>query len=299
MVLEQMPAMERSKALDNAETVLPTSNSSTALLENGVAEPAAPEANPSALVDLLGLLDGPPEPAAPQSGGLGDILGLGGPTPNLLDGLGGLDLNPVGQTPLPTANGGLDNLLNGLDTAAFVVPTQEVPSLVAYEKHGLKVVFTFPNGTQNSITLLAHNLTGSPIDQFVFQVFGFPNPTFLSPVSSTFKFDLLSGCCAEVDVTSAVPSLLPHHPPLGRCNPAARSHQHLSGGTQDEAQDLVCGCGDPHRGPGGRHKLPCVAGQLVTCSMSLLPLRIMWSLILVKCTDQEKGCSKEEKGNTN
>merc|ERR1719244_92550 len=72
----------------------------------------------------------------------------------------------------PTTNGGgLDNLLNGLvDTNSIVTPA-EVPPLTAYEKHGLRVVFTFPtvNPTATTITLLAHNLTNGPIQDFVFQ----------------------------------------------------------------------------------------------------------------------------------
>jgi len=111
------------------------------------------------------------DPAVQSSGAMGDILGLGAapaPTGNLLDGLGGLDLGGPVPSALPAISGGLDNLLNGVDTAAFVTP-KETPSLVAYEKHGLRVVFTFPTSTATAITLLAHNLTGNPIQEFVFQ----------------------------------------------------------------------------------------------------------------------------------
>ena len=154
---------------------LPSSTSSTALLENGVSETPVAQESSSTLIDLLGLGD-PVEPvgdpAVPSSGAMGDILGLGAapaPTGNLLDGLGGLDLGGPVPSALPAINGGLDNLLNGVDTAAFVTP-KETPSLVAYEKHGLRVVFTFPTSTATAITLLAHNLTGNPIQEFVFQV---------------------------------------------------------------------------------------------------------------------------------
>ena len=84
------------------------------------------------------------------------LLDLAAPTPN--------------NTPAIT-NGGLDNLLNGLDTSSISTPA-EVPPLTAYEKHGLRVVFTFPsvNPTTTTITLLAHNLTNGPIQDFVFQV---------------------------------------------------------------------------------------------------------------------------------
>ena len=40
--------------------------------------------------------------------------------------------------------GGLDSLMNGVDAASFVSPGSGVPPITAYEKHGLRVVFTFP-----------------------------------------------------------------------------------------------------------------------------------------------------------
>ena len=174
-ILEPMPAMERSRSLEMGALQIPSSTSSTALLENGVSETPVAQESSSTLIDLLGLGD-PVEPvgdpAVPSSGAMGDILGLGAapaPTGNLLDGLGGLDLGGPVPSALPAINGGLDNLLNGVDAAAFVTP-KETPSLVAYEKHGLRVVFTFPTSTATAITLLAHNLTGNPIQEFVFQV---------------------------------------------------------------------------------------------------------------------------------
>ena len=171
-ILEPMPAMERSRSLEISGPQIPASGSSTALLENGLTETPVVQESSSTLIDLLGLGDpgeAVGEPVVQSSGNMGDILGLSvapATTGNLLD---GLDI--VGQVPsaLPATNGGLDNLLNGVDTAAFVTP-KETPSLVAYEKHGLRVVFTFPTATATTITLLAHNLTGSPIQEFVFPV---------------------------------------------------------------------------------------------------------------------------------
>ena len=174
-ILEPMPAMERSRSLEIGGPQIPASSSSTALLENGVSETPVVQESSSTLIDLLGLGDPGEtvaEPVVQSSGNMGDILGLGvapAPTGNLLDGLGGLDLGGPVPSALPATNGGLDNLLNGVDTAAFVTP-KETPSLVAYEKHGLRVVFTFPTATATAITLLAHNLTGSSIQEFVFQV---------------------------------------------------------------------------------------------------------------------------------
>jgi len=105
---------------------------------------------------------------------LDDILGLNlgssGPTMQAQSSMSLLDLGAPITNTTPATNGGLDNLLNGLDTASISTPA-EVPPLTAYEKHGLRVVFTFPsvNPTTTTITLMAHNLTNGPIQDFVFQ----------------------------------------------------------------------------------------------------------------------------------
>ena len=117
----------------------------------------------------------------PSSNSLNDILGLSlgpsVPTPqttshsfNFLDSLGGPDLTSLGPTSM---SGGLDSLLNGVDTLSFATPSSQVPPITAYEKHGLRVQFTFPGSGSpggSSILLLAHNLTPQPILNFVFQV---------------------------------------------------------------------------------------------------------------------------------
>ena len=38
--------------------------------------------------------------------------------------------------PIPATNGGLDNLLNGLDTTSISTPAAKVPPLTAYENEG-------------------------------------------------------------------------------------------------------------------------------------------------------------------
>merc|ERR1719391_1737629 len=132
-----MPAMERSRSLEIGGPQIPASTSSTALLENGVSETPVVQESSSTLIDLLGLGDPGEtvvEPVVQASGNMGDILGLGvapATTGNLLDGLGGLDLGGPVPSALPATNGGLDNLLNGVDTAAFVTP-KETPSRIAY-----------------------------------------------------------------------------------------------------------------------------------------------------------------------
>jgi len=179
-LLEPMPPMERDKTLATPETP-----SATALVkENGVQEAPQEERNP--ILDLLGLDDGGGTSLLSQPSGvtstsstsaLDDILGLNlgessAPSLPATPAQGGMSLLDISApSTAPTTNGGgLDNLLNGLDTNSIVTPA-EVPPLTAYEKHGLRVVFTFPtvNPTATTITLLAHNLTNGPIQDFVFQ----------------------------------------------------------------------------------------------------------------------------------
>ena len=178
-LLEPMPPMERDKSL----AVTP-GTPTTIVKENGVPEVAQEERNP--ILDLLGLDDGgassllsPPAgiTSTSSTSALDDILGLNLgvssaptlPTMQPQASMSLLDLAAPSTT--PATNGGLDNLLNGLDTTPIATPA-EVPPLTAYEKHGLRVVFTFPsvNPTTTTITLLAHNLTNGPIQDFVFQV---------------------------------------------------------------------------------------------------------------------------------
>merc|ERR1712013_135574 len=148
----------------------------------GLTEVAQEERNP--ISDLLGLDDGGAGNLLSQPAGvpvsnsttaLDDILGLNlgssGPTMQPQSSMSLLDLAAPTTNPTPATNGGLDNLLNGLDTTSISTPAAEVPPLTAYEKHGLRVVFTFPsvNPTTTTITLMAHNLTNGPIQDFVFQ----------------------------------------------------------------------------------------------------------------------------------
>ena len=117
---------------------------------------------------------------APSSNSLDDILGLNlvpsvtamqnSNSLNLLDSLGGPDLTSLGPSSMPL---GLDGLLNGVDTLSLATPSSQVLPITAYEKHGLRVQFTFPGSGSpgaSSILLYAHNLTPQPILNFVFQV---------------------------------------------------------------------------------------------------------------------------------
>jgi len=131
---------------------------------------ALPAASFNALDDILGLNLGnslPPTPSYPSTAA---GAGFG-----LLDGLGG-----GGSVPVVSQNGGggingLDNLLNGMDALSFAAVSGGggVGPLTAYEKHGLRILFTFPGPytrAATTVTLLAYNLTQQPIHNFVFQV---------------------------------------------------------------------------------------------------------------------------------
>ena len=190
-LLEPMPVLEKEKPLGQAPAVR----------ENGGAGAVSlpvPEASPSSgLMDLLGLDDGSgagllsqptPVTSSVTTSALDDILGLGDsglgslPAPASMPGLSSLlditapAMSGAAQVPVPGhTNGGLDGLLNGLDTMSYTAspgPSDTVPPITAYEKHGLRVVFTFPtaSATPTTILLLANNLTSGPITDFHFQV---------------------------------------------------------------------------------------------------------------------------------
>ena len=71
-------------------------------------------------------------------------------------------------------HGGLDHHVTSTlqihNLAVYEMP--EIPDLVAYEKHGLRIVFSFPSYSQHSATinLHAYNLTNTPMQDFLFQV---------------------------------------------------------------------------------------------------------------------------------
>lgn len=204
-LLEPMPPLEKQKSLaDDSPTALPTQ------VMNGL--PAAvkqEQRNP--LLDLLDLDIGGDSISTPAPGvtssaaalnSLDDILGLnlGNNLPagtatlppaaassySLLDGFSGSVVGSSGgggaSIPIISQNGGgsgLDSLLNGVDALSFAAlggggggGSQGIGPLTAYEKHGLRILFTFPGPytrAATTITLLAYNLTQQPVQNFVFQ----------------------------------------------------------------------------------------------------------------------------------
>ena len=192
-LLEPMPVLEKEKSLLSGSE---QEQSQSLIKENGsVSAPAPPTNSSSGLMDLLGPDDGSagggllstttPAPVPNNSNNsLDDILGLSMNNNNTMitpsSGMSSLlDIAaPVSTTPVAAVNGGggLDGLLNGLDTVNYTGQddsSSSVPPITVYEKHGLRCVFTFPapvSSTPTNIVLMAHNLTSGPIQDFVFQV---------------------------------------------------------------------------------------------------------------------------------
>jgi len=180
-LLEPMPAMEKDRLSDTTSPTAPMVNGGGEQMNGG-----GQEKNP--LLELLDLdLSAPAQPVGnmntvPTPSLLDDILGLnlGSSTTNsmplqqsstnLLDTL--ISPAPAAST-VPNMAGGLDSLLNGMDPVSLATGSGSgAQPITAYEKHGLRVVFTFPNPpAPGSCTILlqAHNLTPQPILNFVFQ----------------------------------------------------------------------------------------------------------------------------------
>ncbi len=56
------------------------------------------------------------------------------------------------STPTSNTGGGLDSLLNGVDALSFAT-TSSQPPFTVYEKHGLRINFTFPSQSQGKYYL--------------------------------------------------------------------------------------------------------------------------------------------------
>ena len=274
-LLEPMPVLEREKSLAGSGPA-----AAPAVRENGGGESVQPGPGQAStgLMDLLGLEDGSsssslltsggtpaPAPATPTSA-LDDILGLSLSDSSALPapGLGLPSLLDIGSSPAgPVTNGGLDSLLNGLDSANYTAgpaSSQEVPSLTAYEKHGLKVLFTFPSpsASTTNILLLATNLTSSPIQDFIFQV------RLRGEIQGKVLTSSLSpGCSSQDDEDQSGAAVLPHHPCWRPGHPATPGRQQQPSSAQDEAQTEL---------RSGRHsgERPGRGGQLSLNSIQLV-----------------------------
>ncbi|XP_035678744.1 AP-1 complex subunit gamma-1-like [Branchiostoma floridae] len=218
-LLERMPPLD-AKVGSKGEGEANTNGETTAV--SPPASPAVKQEEGNALLDLLGGGPSPApvipqveKPAAPPAASndlLGDLLGLdlsspaAGPAPMVpgmsapqpqVDMLGGL---MDGVTPQPAVQMSANNL--------------GIPSLIAYEKNGLKIEFSFQKDNSNAnvviITLTATNSTDTPMDEFVFQ----------AAVPKTFQLQLQSPSGSVVPasnmgvVTQVIKILNPQKAPI-------------------------------------------------------------------------------------
>ncbi|KDR11247.1 AP-1 complex subunit gamma-1 isoform X2 [Zootermopsis nevadensis] len=200
-LLERMPPLETARptgannpaAVTNGETsedLDATGDEGNLLIDGrkGFGESEAHDSN--ALLVLLGGADSvendvthQKEPSKPASTDNQDLLDL----------LGGLDLNS--SAPVPVAVQNNNNILHNTNQSSnFLVDgllnnepvTKNLPSITAYEKNGLKIVFLLERLPENPnmtvITMSATNETLNPMSEFLFQ----------AAVPKTFQLQMLS-----------------------------------------------------------------------------------------------------------
>ncbi|XP_040185500.1 AP-1 complex subunit gamma-1 isoform X1 [Rana temporaria] len=178
-LLERMPIMEKS--MTNGPTDLAQTNGEA---EPGIIDtkPIPPTQQPvSQANDLLDLLGGndiqlviPTAPPPKQSTVGGELLDLLG------------DLN-LGAPPAPVPQMSAPHLLlDGLSVQPLFNDISGIPPIIAYNKNGLKIDFTFERSSTNAsvtvITTQAFNSTDSEMTDYVFQ----------AAVPKTFQLQLLS-----------------------------------------------------------------------------------------------------------
>lgn len=166
-LLERMPAMESRNTSGNA-AVQNGEVAEDELLNNVVKEDKENHKNIEDSSVLLDLLSGSSETTfetettAPEVKSQTD-------GPDLLDLLGGLELDSQVQNSYPPAT---PNIL--LDRYVASQPsTKSIPSITAFEKNGLKIIFEFDKPPDNPqmiiINLIATNNSLAPIQDFLFQ----------------------------------------------------------------------------------------------------------------------------------
>ncbi|GIY03150.1 hypothetical protein CEXT_485491 [Caerostris extrusa] len=93
----------------------------------------------------------------------------GSKEPDLLDLLGGLELEPQSESSLPPLNQNI--ILERYLTSQ--TESEGIPSITAFEKNGLRIIFEFEKPPDNPemiiINLVATNLSFSPINDFLLQ----------------------------------------------------------------------------------------------------------------------------------
>ncbi|PNF30357.1 AP-1 complex subunit gamma-1 [Cryptotermes secundus] len=200
-LLERMPPMETARPADANNTAALTNGETSEdldavgdegnLLVDGTKEFRESETQDSnALLVLLGGADNAEsditrqtETSKPASTDNQDLLDL----------LGGLDLNSITSAPVAPQNNS-NILLNTNQSSNFLVDgllnsepvINHLPSITAYEKNGLKIVFSLERLPENPnttvIRMSAMNETLNPITEFLFQ----------AAVPKTFQLQMLS-----------------------------------------------------------------------------------------------------------
>ncbi|XP_016837777.1 AP-1 complex subunit gamma-1 isoform X4 [Nasonia vitripennis] len=198
-LLERMPAMETARPQANGIIGVVNGDPEVEEEKPQVIEPvnATPPSDSSALLDLLGSSDlNSPISTAPVN----NLSAATTPVTNnndLLDLLGGLDLSTASAPTIPqqqspqqifsptnTSNYLVDGLLNSSSMPIQNAP--EIPSMVVFDKQGLKITFKLERSLDNPdllvINMVAQNSGMSPITDFLFQ----------AAVPKTFQLNMLS-----------------------------------------------------------------------------------------------------------
>lgn len=183
-LLERMPPIEVKDT-----TAPPTSQQDSEIVvkeTNKLAPVVTSQAEQPSLLDVTSS-DVPVPMATTQPAGdnaLLDLLGMDlGPTPAV-----GQMLPPAMQQPHPPMETGLLDLLGDVSQPVTIpaINTETIPSIVAFDKNSLKVIFHFERDANTpstvKITLNAINSCSSPMTDFLFQ----------AAVPKSFQMQLLS-----------------------------------------------------------------------------------------------------------
>ncbi|KAJ1521985.1 hypothetical protein ONE63_002310 [Megalurothrips usitatus] len=141
------------------------------------------------LMDLLGNLDiGSTAPVAVNNMNMNNnVHSTNNNNPLLLDPLGSL--------------GSLSTPTQPLSALTSINPSSDTNCIVAYEKNGLRIMFTLEHGdspTSISITMAAYNETSMPISEFLFQV----------AVPKTFQLQMMSPSGTTISSSGSVTQVL-------------------------------------------------------------------------------------------
>ncbi|XP_054722181.1 AP-1 complex subunit gamma-1-like [Uloborus diversus] len=168
-LLERMPDMECKSSSNNA---IPNGDAGEdELLSNSIKEEKENHKNAEESNVLLDLLSGSSEISAFNSELPVPVVKPTSDEPNLLDLLGGLELEPQVQSSYPPPPPPTNILLDKY--VASQSNTKSIAPITAFDKNGLKIMFEFEKPSDNPqmiiINLIATNHSLAPINDFLFQ----------------------------------------------------------------------------------------------------------------------------------